>query len=82
MDASVEKKIGHRFTAGLSGNPKGRPKASGVDKLAKIKETIEKNINGVFYKVLESAINGNVEAARLIFDAYGLHDRLADKEAA
>jgi len=76
------KKIGHRFTAGISGNPAGRPKASGVDKIAKFKETIDKNINSVFYKVLDSALNGNVEAARLIFDAYGLHDRLTDKEAA
>ena len=82
MNASVEKKIGHRFTAGVSGNPAGRPKKSGVDKLAKLKEAIDKNISSVFFKVLDSALNGNVEAARLIFDAYGLHDRLTDKEAA
>ena len=82
MDASVTKKIGHRFTAGVSGNPAGRPKKSGVDKLTKLKEAIDKNISSVFYKVLEAALNGDVEAARLIFDAYGLHDRLADKEAA
>ena len=82
MDASVTKKIGHRFTAGVSGNPAGRPKKSGVDKLTKLKEAIDKNISSVFYKVLEAALNGDVQAAGLIFYAYGLHDRLADKEAA
>ena len=77
----TDKKVGHRFTAGVSGNPAGRPKKSGVDKLTKLKEAIDKNISSVFYKVLEAALNGDVEAARLIFEAYGLSDRILASES-
>ena len=70
------------FKKGVSGNLHGRPKETGAIKKARIQDALEKNIIGVFFKVLDNAIAGDIEAARLVFELYGLADRLAEKEAA
>ncbi len=70
------------FKKGVSGNPLGRPKQTEDIKKARIQDALEKNIIGIFFKVLDNAIAGDIEAARLVFDLYGLADRLAEKEAA
>ena len=49
-------------------------------KKARIQDALEKNIIGIFFKVLDNAIAGDVEAARLVFELYGLADRISVSE--
>ena len=81
----TEKKVGSRlrngyFKKGVSGNPLGRPKQTEDIKKARIQDALEKNIVGIFFKVLDNAIAGDVEAARLVFELYGLADRISVSE--
>ena len=68
------------FKKGVSGNPLGRPKQTEDIKKARIQDALEKNIVGIFFKVLDNAIAGDVEAARLVFELYGLADRISVSE--
>ena len=77
----VSKKIDSKFKAGVSGNPLGRPKQTEEIKMAKVRDALDKSIDAIFYKVLDSALAGDIQAAGLIFETYGLRDRLTGKEA-
>lgn len=67
-----------QFQAGVSGNPKGRPKGSKNEILA-LKQEMElalrqhvkpDKLKKVIEKVLNKAANGNMAAAKLIFDYF------------
>ena len=74
----VSKKIDSKFKAGVSGNPLGRPKQTEEIKMAKVRDALDKNIVAIFYKVLYSALAGDIQAAGLIFEIYGLSNRILD----
>lgn len=67
-----------QFPAGISGNPKGRPKGS-KSEIVSLKQDIElalrqhvqpEKLKKVIEKVLNKAANGNMAAAKLIFDYF------------
>lgn len=67
-----------QFPAGVSGNPKGRPKGS-KSEVTQLKTDIElalrnhvhpEKLKRVVEKVLNKAANGNMAAAKLIFDYF------------
>lgn len=67
-----------QFLAGVSGNPKGRPKGS-KSEVTQLKTDIElalrqhvhpEKLKKVVEKVLNKAANGNMAAAKLIFDYF------------
>lgn len=65
-----------RFVAGVSGNPKGRPKGK-KNVITELKQDMEialrenlsvEDIKGVIQSMLAEALNGNVGAGKLILD--------------
>ena len=77
----TDKKIGHRFTAGVSGNPLGRPRNAGnADRAGKIRVSLERNIAAVIDVVIKAALSGDIDAARLLIETYGLSDRISVSE--
>lgn len=67
-----------QFKAGISGNPRGRPKGS-KSEVTQLKTDIElalrqhvhpEKLKKVVEKVLNKAANGNMAAAKLIFDYF------------
>lgn len=67
-----------QFPVGISGNPKGRPKGA-KNEIATLKQEIElavrqhadvRKIKKVVEKVFNKAANGNIAAAKLVFDYF------------
>ena len=65
-----------RFVAGVSGNPKGRPKGK-KNRITELKQDMEialrehlsvEDIKGVIQSMLAEALNGNVGAGKLLLD--------------
>ena len=77
----TDKKVGHRFKAGVSGNPLGRPRnALNADRAGKIRVSLERNIAAVIDVVIKAALSGDIDAARLLIETYGLSDRISVSE--
>jgi hypothetical protein len=75
-----------QFPAGVSGNPKGRPKGS-KNEIVALKQDMElalrqhvkpEKLKKVIEKVINKAANGNIAAAKLIFDYF--LSRVADND--
>ena len=67
-----------QFQAGVSGNPKGRPKGT-KNQIVELKREVElavrehadpRRIKKVMEKVFNKAANGNMAAAKLVFDYF------------
>jgi hypothetical protein len=55
------------FAPGQSGNPSGRPKGSG-DKRLHIKKLLNDNLESVFRKAIDMAMEGDMTAIKLVID--------------
>ena len=55
------------FIKGVSGNPAGRPKGS-TDRFSKYRRMVEKRMPDVIATVLEMALDGDLQAARLLLN--------------
>jgi hypothetical protein len=73
-----ERQADGKFPSGTSGNPKGRPKGS-KNEISALKQDVElalrqhvhpEKLKKVIEKVLNKAANGNMAAAKLIFDYF------------
>ena len=56
-----------QFKQGQSGNPNGRPKGI-TDKRVILRETFESEGKEVALKVIEAALNGDMQAAKIVLD--------------
>ena len=53
------------FVKGVSGNPAGRPKGS-TDRFSKYRRMVEKRMPDIIAKVLELALDGDLQACKLL----------------
>jgi len=56
-----------QFKKGKSGNPTGRPRGI-TDKRVILRETFENEGKEVAHKVIEAALNGDMQAAKIVLD--------------
>jgi hypothetical protein len=54
------------FQKGRSGNPKGRPRGTG--KVAALREQIAEHVPGIVKRLIDAALAGDMQAARLLLD--------------
>lgn len=62
----TNKQVPPGWAKGTSGNPAGRPK--GITKLAKVREDIAGHVPAVIAKLVDSALAGDIGAARLLLE--------------
>ncbi len=88
-DKEVIRSTDGKFLPGASGNPKGRPKGT-KNRITELKQEMELVLReGINPEVLKSivasmaaeAINGNVQAAKLILDRFITNASTADDDA-
>lgn len=64
--ATTRKPPGKPWAKGTSGNPAGRP--AGVGKLQRLRDSLEKDLPAILASMVQSAIDGDPVAARLVLD--------------
>lgn len=65
---SKEKKVGHRFRPGQSGNPAGKPRGTRHRATQLAQKLMEGGIEDVVTAVLNAAKSGDIQAAKVIID--------------
>ena len=68
MPENTDKQQGTRFKKGVSGNPNGRPIGARNKASLLAEKLLSENIEDICTSVVESAISGNMQAAKIILD--------------
>ncbi len=59
-------KVSSKWQAGKSGNPNGRKPGTG--KIGRLRTSIEKHVPGIIAQLVEQALKGDAQAARLLLE--------------
>lgn len=81
MTENTENKQSHLFKSGQSGNPSGRPKGALNKSTLACRELLGGEVEGVTRKLIESALEGNLPAIKLVLDRLAPPPRQANIEA-
>lgn len=57
-----------KFKRGQSGNPKGKPKGARNKSTLAAEKLLEGSLNKICQRIEEEALNGNMQAAKMILD--------------
>ncbi|CCB91127.1 putative uncharacterized protein [Waddlia chondrophila 2032/99] len=63
-----KKQVSTKFQKGQSGNPKGRAKGSKNKATLAAEELLKGELNGICRRLIEEALEGNVQAIKLVLD--------------